>query len=54
MTSEVEALILRENTTKIRFDNRMANTRNGSFLVIIKIYKRPINSYIMDTMKDSP
>ena len=54
MTSEVEALILRKNSTRIRFDNRMANTVNESFFVTIKIHKRPINTAITDPMKKNP
>ena len=54
MTSEVEALIIRKNPTKIRFDNRTANTGNEGFFVTIKIHNRPINAAITDTTKKNP
>ena len=53
MRSEVEALILKKNPTKNRFDNKMANTGNESFPLTINIYKRPINAAIADPTENN-
>ena len=39
MTSEGEALILRKNSTKISFDDKMANKSIKGFLLTTKFYK---------------
>ena len=39
MTSEGEALILRKNSTKICFDEKMVNKSGKGFLLTTKFYK---------------
>ena len=51
LISEEELTILKKNTTKIRFDNKMANTSNGGFLMATKLYNNPSGAAILGSNK---
>ena len=54
MTSEGEALILKKNSTKIRFDEKMENKSSKGFLLTTKFYKSANNAAILDPKKRKP
>ena len=42
--SEGETLILKKNSTKIRFDKKIANSGSIGFLLTMKVYKSANNA----------
>ena len=52
--SEGEALILKRNSTKIRFDEKIANKSGEGFLLTTKFYKSANNTALLAPEKHNP
>ena len=49
--SEGDTLILKKNTTKIRFDNKMANKYGKGFVLTTRFYNSANNAALLDSKK---
>ena len=51
MTTEYEALILKKNSTKIRFDKKMANKYSEEYILTTKFYNISNYATILEPKK---
>ena len=51
VTSEGETLILKKNSTEIRFNKKMVKNDGEGFILTINFYKSPINAVLLGPEK---